>query len=200
MLAELAGVRQIVGFTGLRMAGFDAKDGTLLWDYPFRVPYEQTIVTPVVWKDLVIVCGENKPTVALRITSQAGRVSMAKAWESKDLRTSMATPVVFKDHLLGLDDSGELVCIDLSTGRTAWRKGTFGQYVTMVVAGEQILVLSDNGELHVLEVTVKDLTVRATWRVSPVGKTWAHLAVAGSRLYVKDREHVICFELARGRK
>jgi hypothetical protein len=27
--------------------------------------------------------------------------------------------------------------------------------------------------------------------------TWAHLAVAGNRLYVKDREHLYCYELGR---
>src|SRR5207302_1585186 len=67
LVVELAGVRQVVGFTGVRMVGLRAADGQLLWDYPFPAAFDQTVITPVVWRDLVIVGGEKKPTAALRI-------------------------------------------------------------------------------------------------------------------------------------
>ncbi len=194
MIAELAGTRQIVGFTGLRMAGFDARDGALLWDYPYKVAYEQTIVTPVVWKDLVLVCGERKPATALRIERKDGKLQQTVAWQNRDLRSYMASPVAFQDHLYGLDDSGQLICIELATGKTAWAKGNFGQYVSIVVAGDQLLVLSDNGELTVLEATPKAYHPRAKLQLSEDGKTWSSLAVVGSRLYVKDKQHLMCFE------
>src|SRR5205823_2632221 len=67
LLGTLAGRKQLVGFTGLRMVGLDPGGGSLLWEYPFPAKYEQTMLTPVVWKDRVIVGGEEKPTVALEI-------------------------------------------------------------------------------------------------------------------------------------
>jgi hypothetical protein len=34
---------------------------------------------------------------------------------------------------------------------------------------------------------------------SDAGGTWAHPAVTGSRLFIKDREHLLCFETASRR-
>src|SRR5262249_34720726 len=67
MIASPGGKRQLIAFTGLRMVGLSLDGKSLLWEYPFPAAYEQTMITPIVWKDLVIVAGENKPTVALKI-------------------------------------------------------------------------------------------------------------------------------------
>ena len=49
--------------------GVSLKEGRELWSYPFELPYDETIVTPMVWKDLVIFAGRNEGgTRALRST------------------------------------------------------------------------------------------------------------------------------------
>ncbi len=199
VVAELAGLRQVVGFTGKRMAGFNAADGNLLWDYPFPIAFDDTVVTPVVWRDLVLVCGGDKPATALRIEREQGKVRWTVAWRNNKLRSFMITPVPFKGHLYGIGGGSRLVCIDLATGKTAWVEGGFGSYASLVIADEQLLVLSDNGELTVLEPTPEAFTPRAKVTLSEDGETWAHLAVAGSRLYVKDKQHVLCYDFARPR-
>jgi outer membrane protein assembly factor BamB len=196
---ELAGVRQVVGFTGQRMAGFRAADGSVLWDYPYPIEFEDTIVTPVVWDDRVLVCGSDKPAVALRIPPPDGKVTPAVAWQNKQLRSSMATPVAYQGYLYGRADSGRLVCVEQATGKTAWIDGSFGSYASLVLADDQLLVLTEVGELHVLEATPKALTRRARLRLSADGETYAHLAVVGSRLYVKDKQHVLCYDFAPGK-
>ena len=55
LIRSPGGVEQIVGFTGTRMVGLCHAKRELLWEFPFKARYEQTIVTPVVWKDLVII-------------------------------------------------------------------------------------------------------------------------------------------------
>jgi outer membrane protein assembly factor BamB len=193
--AELTGIEQIVAFTGQRMAGFVPDNGYPIWEHPYKISYEQTIVSPVHWKDMILVCGTGKPTTALRMENKEGSRSLGVAWQNKDLRSYMSTPVVFKDHLLGLDDSGQLVCIELASGKTAWRGGNLGKYASFVVAGEQILALNEDGELTVLEANPAAMKVKATWTLSEAGGTWAHLAVVGNRLYVKDKTHLMCLEV-----
>ena len=95
LVTELAGVRQVVGFTGLRMVGVEASGGKLLWDLPFPSEFEQTSVTPVLWKDLVVVNGEYRPAVALRIRNEGGQVVKDVAWRNKDLRTYLVTVTGF---------------------------------------------------------------------------------------------------------
>jgi outer membrane protein assembly factor BamB len=197
LLAELAGRRQLIGFTGLRMVGLDVADGQLLWEHAFPAKFEQTVLTPVLWKDLVIFGGEAKPTIALRIEKEGQQVNKTVAWTNKDLRAYLTSPVVFRDHLVGLSHfRKQLVCLDLEGGQTKWTEDDFGDYASLVVAGEQLLVLTGEGELHVLEANPNKFVRRAHWRVSDEGKTWSHLAVAGSRLYFKDKQHLICLDVA----
>jgi outer membrane protein assembly factor BamB len=195
VLAAPAGVRQVVGFTGLRMVGLKPADGTLLWDYPFAAKYEQTIITPVVWKDRVIVAGERKATVALQLTKQGGKLGAKVAWSNPELRCYICSPVVFKDHLLGHNHRGQLVCIDLATGKTAWTANGFGRYATLTVAGGEILALTRDGELHVLEANAKKFVRKRQWELPVTPPVWSSLAVVGSRLYVKDARDVVCFDL-----
>jgi outer membrane protein assembly factor BamB len=196
--ATLAGADQLVGFTGQRMVGLDLASRELLWEYPFPAMYEQTILTPVLWRDRVIIGGEARPTVALQITRQDDRVLSREVWRSSALNAYLVTPVVMKDHLIGLDDrSRRLVCLDLLSGKRAWESPRIGRYVSLVSAGEQILALDEHGRLLIVAATAREYRPRGSWMVSrAAGTFFTQLAVAASRLYVKDRTHLHCFDLA----
>jgi outer membrane protein assembly factor BamB len=196
MRVTLAGVPQIAAFTGTRLVGLRIDDGGLLWDYPFNFSYHQTVLTPLVWNDLVITGGDNKPTVALRIDRRDSKQTATLAWRNDDLRGYLTTPILLGDHCLGYNRRAQLVCVELATGQTRWVQGTFGKYLVSIVrAGDQLLVLDDDGELHVLAADPAKFQRKVRWKLSEAGETWSHLAVVGSRLYVKDKEHVLCFDV-----
>jgi len=198
LITTLAGTPQLVGFTGTRMVGIGATSHDLLWEFPFTAMFEQTIITPVLWKDHVIVCGEAKPTTALRITKEGDKLTQKTAWINADLGAYLTTPVVFQDHLLGYSQRGtRLVCIELATGKTVWTspKGMGKLFVSFVVAGDQILVLSDTGKLHVLAADTKEYKPLGEWKVAEPETIWSPLALVGNRLYIKDKEHLTCYEL-----
>jgi outer membrane protein assembly factor BamB len=195
--ARLAGVDQLVGFTGLRMIGLDLASRELLWEQPFAAMNEQTILTPVLWRDRVIIGGEGQPTIALQITRQDDRIVSRRVWRTSALCAFLVTPLVMKDHLIGVDDrTKRLVCIDLLSGMRTWESPRIGRYVSLVSAGEQILALNETGRLSVLAADTREFRPSGPWTVSKAGGTYAHLAVAGSRLHVKDRTHLHCFDLA----
>jgi outer membrane protein assembly factor BamB len=187
---------QIVAFTGLRMVGLNPVNGKLLWDYPFPAQFEQTMVTPVVWRDLVIIGGEKKPIVGLRIQPDGEQATSEIAWSNKDLKCYYSTPVVIGDHLYGqMPQRGQLVCLRLTDGKTAWIEPGFGAYASLVSAGKFLLVLTNDGELHVIEPSPEKFVRQAIWKVSEAGGTISHLAIAGRRLYIKDKQQVVCFDL-----
>jgi len=196
LLRDIAGIRQIVGFTGTRMVGLDAKDQKLLWEFPFKTMYEQTIISPVIWKDRVIICGEARPTTALDLTAGAGKMGQKVAWQNSDLSAYLVTPVVVKDHLIGFDQrTRRLVCIDLANGKTTWTSPRMGKlFVSLVVAGEQVLALSDSGELIVVASNTKEYVSRASLKVAEPGTIWSQLAIVNNRLYIKDKEYLSCYQ------
>jgi outer membrane protein assembly factor BamB len=195
VIAELGGVKQLVGFTGLRIGGFSLKDGALLWGEPFEAYCEQTILTPVIHKGKVIVGGEERATFALSVTKKGDKFAVKEVWKNDRLKAYLTSPVAVKDHLYGLSRRGELVCVNLEDGETAWAAGGFGTYGTLLAAGDVLLVLSGNGELHVVEANPKKFVRKARWKVSGNGPVYGHLALAGSRLYVRDKTDVICYDL-----
>jgi outer membrane protein assembly factor BamB len=196
--AKLAGVRQLIGFTAQRLAGLDVASGKLLWDLPYTTEYGDTVVTPVAsGNHVVVLCNGEQPATALRIDQADRKVHRTVVWQDKTLHSFMATPVAHEGHLYGLVDSGRLYCVEIATGKRMWVSGgSFGKYASFVLAGGQLLVLTTDGYLHVLEPTPKAFNRRARPRLSPGGETWSHLAVVGSRLYLKDATHVICYDLA----
>lgn len=198
MIASPGGVKQVIGFTGTRMVGLRHSDHQLLWEVPFKARFEQTIITPVVWKDLVIVAGEGRATTAVRVKETGGKVTTETAWKSDDLKSYLTTPVVFADHLLGFDTrTNRLACLSLDTGEVAWTSPRVpGKYHSLVLAGDVVLCLNSEGELFAFKATPKECVEVAKWKVADKG-TWAHLAVAGNRLYVKDKEHLYCYELTK---
>jgi outer membrane protein assembly factor BamB len=195
--AKLAGADQLVGFTGLRMVGLDLASREVLWDHPFPAINEQTILTPVVWRDRVIIGGEGRPTIALQIVREEEWIVSRRAWRSSALCAWLVTPLVMKDHLIGVDDrTKRLVCLDLLSGKRSWESPRIGRYVSLVSAGEQILALNETGKLFVLAADARQYRPRGPWTVSKAGGTYSHLAVAGSRLYVKDRRHLLCYDMS----
>lgn len=196
LIASPGGVKQVVAFTGTRMVGLRHADRELLWDHAFPTRYEQTIITPVVWKDLVIFGGEVKPTVGVRLTADGTKVKKEIAWTSDDLKLYVSSPVVFRDHLIGFDfRTGKLACLKLADGSVAWTSPSLGtKHVSLVLAGDVLLTLTLDGELRVAKVSTDDYTELAKWKVSEKN-TYAHLAVVGNTLFVKGPQTLLCYEL-----
>jgi outer membrane protein assembly factor BamB len=133
--------------------------------------------------------------VALEVSESEGKLSTKTAWSNPQLRAYMTSPVAVKDHLYGLSKRGDLVCVDLASGKTAWSSSGFTSFGSIVAAGDLLLVLTRYGELQVIETNPKKFTRLARWKVGD-DPTWSQPCLVGSRLYVKDRSHVLCFELA----
>jgi outer membrane protein assembly factor BamB len=196
LIASPGGVKQVVAFTGTRMVGLRHSDRELLWDEPFKTRYEQTIISPVVWKDRVVIGGEAKPTLCVELTRDGNRVKKKLAWKSDDLKLYTATPILVGDHLIGYDHrTKRLACLSMATGETAWTSPNLNtKHLSLVAAGNTLLVLTAEGELHAARVSEKGYEPLAKWKAADRG-TWAHLSVTDNRLLVKGPTPLLCYEL-----
>lgn len=197
LLAEIAGVRQWVAFTGKRMVGLDAATRALLWEHPFKAMYEQTIATPALWRDRVLVSGEARPTVALEIGRSGAGMTVRTAWQNPELSAYLVSPVVVADHAIGMDHrSRRLVCVAMETGKTAWTSGRVArQFAALTVAGGRLLAVTDLGEIQVVAADPKAFAVERVWKAGEPGQLWSQLAVVDNRIYVRDQKHLSCYAL-----
>ena len=191
VIATFGGVRQLITQSQAHCIALSPENGKLLWKVPFKTPYDQNSVTPVVVGDLVIFGGIQKPTFALKVTG----TDATQVWETREITVYMSTPIVDGTTLYGMSDKqrGSLFVMDAATGEVRWKgEGRLGANASLTDIGSVVLVTSDTGELTVHEKAGSSMKEIAKYKVadSPV---WASPAVAGDKLLIKDKTSLILY-------
>lgn len=194
IVAELGGVRQVVVMTGPRVIGLDVKDGRLLWSFDYQNQYDESIGTPVVAGDLVLVTAVGRPLSAHRVVASGGSFTVAEIWKSYDLESYLSSMLAFDGYLYGMNDGGEWNCLRLSDGKSMWRGGSHGYCCTPVLVDRRLLGLNEKGELLVLAAEPTEYRKLAVSYLANQA-TWTTPAVVGNRLYVRSFSKLACFEI-----
>ncbi|MBA4018676.1 MAG: hypothetical protein C0483_16035 [Pirellula sp.] len=194
IVAAPAGKRQIIVATGPRLVGLDIASGKLLWSVPYQNQYDETIGTPVVAGDYVLLTAVGRPLSAWRIAAKGDGFTAAEAWRSEDMSSYLSSVVVAGDLVFGMNDGGEWNCAGLRDGRLLWRGGNHGYYCTPVLVDQRILALNEQGELAVLAADGQQFRQLALNKLTSE-PTWTSPAVVGNRLFVRSRSQLMCFEV-----
>jgi len=193
IVATLCARPQVIAMTGPRVVGLDLARGTLLWSHPFQIQYDESISTPIVVDDTVLVTGDGKPLTALRIAAEGDRCRVDVAWRNRDLSSYLSSMVSHAGHVYGMNDGGEFVCIRLADGKTIWIGGNHGYYSTGVIADRRMFFLNERGSLAVLAVDSAGYRSLAENRLADE-ETWTVPALVGGRLFVRSARGLRCFD------
>ena len=185
---ETGGTKQIVTQTQKFIAGFDLGTGKLLWQIPFETEYVQNCVTPVVYKDTVILSGLDKGTMAIKTMQRGDKWETQQVWRNPDVSMYLNTPVLDGDYLYGLSHKrkGQFFCLDARSGKTLWSSnGREGDNAAMVIAGQLLFSLTDGAELIVARCDPKQFEIVKKYSVAQ-SPTWAHPVIVSNRVLIKD--------------
>ena len=139
--------------------------------------------------------------VGTRIVRSGDHFAATPAWTNKVAAINFASPVAVGAHLYGVGPSKNLVCVDAKTGELAWSKeGYFTSaagkaHASFIVMGENILVLTDGGQLVLIAADPK--ACRELSRAQVCGNTWCNPAYADGKLYLRDAKELLCVELLK---
>ena len=194
IIATFGGIRQLITQTQKHCIAVSPTDGRLLWKVPFTTPYDQNSVTPVVAGDLVIFGGVQKPTFALKVKG----TEATPAWDVREITMYMSTGVLNGTTLYGMSDKqrGSLLALNATTGEVLWKgEGRLGENASLTDLGSALLVVSTSGEASLHEKSPNGMEEISKTKVadSPV---WAHAAVAGDQILIKDKMTVAAFRVA----
>lgn len=188
VLAELGERPQLLVLSRTRLVGVAPADGSELWSAPVEAFRGMNVLTPVVREDGVFTSPYGGRGVLVRVAPGAdGTLGAEPLWESR-VQGYMCSPVVIGGRAWFFTRSNRLACVDLASGETPWISPPFDdEYWSLVAQGERILALSNHGVLRLLEADPGGRVELGSARVSE-DETWAHLAVADGRLYVREQE------------
>jgi len=193
----LAGERQIVTQTQYYFLGVSAASGKLLWKIPFKTDYDQNIVTPVAYKDLLIYSGVSQPLATIRLERNAAGIVPKEAWRTEAHPLYMSSPVVKDNLLFGFSHrkSGQVFCVDADTGKTLWQNdGRMGGNSAWLQAGSVLLLLTDRGQLFVIRPSRTAYEPIKRYQVAD-SPTWAQPVLLDNRLLIKDKTTLLSWSL-----
>jgi outer membrane protein assembly factor BamB len=187
----LGGVQQILVQTRNDLAAVDPQRGTVLWKTPVEAFRGMNIVTPTVHDGKVFTTSYGGGSFLFAVDAARGERPVEPVWRNK-VQGYMSSPIVIGGHAYIHLRNQRFACLDLATGKEAWITKPFGKYWSMVAAGDRILALDETGDLRLLRATPEAFELLGEARVAD-GESWAHLAVEGRELYVRDLEGLTAY-------
>lgn len=191
ILADLLGKRQLVVQTRQKLAGVDPDTGDVLWSQVVPSFRGMNILTPVIVGDAVFTSSYQNKSWLYQIAREEDRFTVAEAWNNK-AQGYMSTPVVVNGHAYLHLGNGRFACIDLRDGERKWTSQPFGKYASLVAQGDRILALDEQGTLLLLKANPEKFELLDSRKVSEA-ETWAHLAISGEELFVRELEALAAY-------
>lgn len=198
-VATLAGVRQILTVNEASVSGHDPADGALLWEHPWpgSSAGDANVSQPVpLPPDRVFLSkGYGRGAALLRLQRlEHATLQPQEIWqESRVLRTKLTNVVVHEGFVYGLSE-GILECVDLETGQRVWKHGRY-HHGQILRVGDLLLVLTEEGELVLVEAT-PERPDHVLGRFQALeGPTWNNLALYGDILLVRNAREAAAYRL-----
>lgn len=194
VLAELAGVPQVLSFNNGSLSAHDPASGALLWSQPWTATNPNVSQPLALDGDSVILStGYGIGWARYRVArDQTGRWSLAEQWKSLALKSKFANFVLHEGHVYGFDD-GILACLDSASGRRVWKGGRYG-HGQLLLVDDLLLVMSEAGDLVLVEAGPTELRELARLPVFS-DKTWNPPAFAPPHLFLRNDREAVCLEL-----
>ena len=201
MPMDFAGRRFYVYCASKGVVGVDAKDGALLWETPDWKISIATVPSPLPLPDgkIFLTGGYGAGSLILQLEEQDGKLTPKTLLKltPEVFGATQHTPILKGDFLYGARADGRFVCLGLD-GKVAWASGpgeTFG-LGPFLIADDLIFALNDAGKLRLMEASPTRFSLLGEAQPLTNRESWAPMALAGSRLLLRDLTRLACLDVA----
>lgn len=194
---SLAGVPQLVVQTREKLVGVSPETGEEFWSQVVPAFRGMNILTPTVFDGGVFTSSYKNRTFYYRVDRKDAEFRVEEGW-SLPAQGYMSSPVVIDGFAYLHLGNGRLCCIDLKEGKERWRTTPFGQYWSMAANRDRILALDQKGELLLIAADPREFRLLDRREVAS-SEAWAHVAVAGDDVLVRDLKGISAFRWPRPR-
>lgn len=195
-IGELGKAKQYLVMTDKSAAGILATNGALLWEGDY--PGDRAVVpTPVFHNGIAfIAAGYGVGCKAFKIDVAGGQVRFQEIYASKEFQIHHGGMVLVGEHVYGLHDQGTLRCIELATGKVVWQDRSVGKG-SILYADGHLICRGESGGVSLVEANPAAYAEKG--RFTPAERTgskcWAHPAVSGGKLYLREQDALLCYTI-----
>jgi outer membrane protein assembly factor BamB len=190
---SIAGVTQILLLSETGATSVTPADGTPLWEHAWPGgPIVQPALTAS--EDILITANERSGIRRIAIAQGPDGWTIKERWTSGKLKPYFNDFIVYKGHAYGFN-SRRLSCIDLDDGARKWKGERYGGQLVLLADQGVMLVLSEKGELVLVEAVPNQFTELARFAAIS-GKTWNHPVLVGDILLVRNAQEMAAFRLS----
>jgi outer membrane protein assembly factor BamB len=225
VIIEAAGIRQLIIWHPRAISSLDPVTGRVYWDVDHTVQMGMVIATPVRSGSYLFVTSQWGGARMLRLDERSPGASLVWSGPGEQdrgmtndtpdtLNSVISTPVVDEDYVYGIDNDGQLRCLEAATGKLVWKTDALlkehAMYGTafFVRQGDRYFINNDRGELVIAKLSPKgfdeisrakllDPTHPYVRRRQMPNVLWSHAAYANKHIVLRNDRHIARFSLAR---
>jgi len=194
-LATVGGHDWVLMLTNAGLGAIDPASGKNAWMYEWKYSGYRALQPLVIGQTGILLgTGMGTGTRRVDVTVADSGQEFKDRWTSLDMKPDFNDYVAHKGYLYGFDHN-IFACVDLESGKRLWKKGRYGNgQVLLLPEADQLLVLTETGEIVLLRTNPKELEELARTKVFS-DKTWNHPVLVRNRLYVRNCEEAVCLEV-----
>ena len=197
---EFEGQRQLVQLTQKTLVGLNPGDGKVIWRSDWA---GQTAVIPTpVYKDgyVYITSGYG---VGCKLVKLAAGADPTDVYVNKVMKNHHGGVILIGNHIYGYSDGVGWACQDFLSGEMVWNdREALGKGCMTYADGKFYLVDERDGTVALIDATPdgwkehgRFVISPQTEQRSPSGRIWTHPVVSNGRLYLRDQEIVLSYDI-----
>jgi outer membrane protein assembly factor BamB len=196
--ARLNDVEQIIISASDGLTAFEPTSGKVLWQHESKVNEQlNRVVQPTVLNksEVLLGTGFGVGTQRVNIAYDGDKWETKEVWTTKAISPYFNDVVVFRDHVYGFD-GGLLTCVSLADGgKRKWKARGYDNGQVLLLADQGVLLVQcEKGDVALVAANPDKHQELA--RIPALkGKTWNHPVIAHGKLFVRNGEEAVCFEL-----
>lgn len=200
VIATIDGVKQYIQLTEKSLASLDPASGKVLWrtDRPGKVA---VIPTPVVFGNLVYTTsGYGVGCSCFEIKKDGDKWNVKELYANKTLDNHHGGVIRLGPNVFGHADSKGWTCQDIATGKALWQDKSFRKG-SICYADNRFIIRGEEGagSVALIEASVDGYKEHGRFdppHRSEVKNTWAHPVVSEGKLYIRDQDTLLCFDIS----
>ena len=133
--------------------------------------------------------------------------SVKENYSNKNMKNHHGGIVLVGDHLYGYSDGYGWTCQNFDNGELVWNEKETLVRGSVAYADGRLYCLAEDGDVALVEATPKGYVEHGRFRLNPQteqrhpkGGIWSNPVVANGRLYLRDQELLMAYDIRAGGK